>query len=217
MPQFARTALTQKLERSGLLDRLVADARILFRKRLQFLPELKDAEENAITVPLQVGAVHLGYLCISGTRSQSHNEAHRRWLTMACRIFANELSTPSHQSNEVLPASIRLAAQLVRERYDLDLTLGDLASEVGLSREHLSRLFHEALGITFSAYLNEVRLGEAKRRLSLGQESVTDIAYASGFQSLSQFNRRFKSAEGISPRAYRQRFVAATMNEIGPS
>jgi AraC-like DNA-binding protein len=108
-----------------------------------------------------------------------------------------------------VPASIRQAARVIRERHDQPLPLGEVAAAVGLSRERLSRLFHESLGITFSDYLNEVRLGEARRRLAAPKVSITDIAYASGFQSLSQFNRRFKSAEGISPSAYHRRMTTA--------
>jgi AraC-like DNA-binding protein len=92
----------------------------------------------------------------------------------------------------------------VRERHDAPLSLGDIAEEVGLSRERLSRLFHETLGITFSDYLAEVRLGRARQLLAEGSSPVTEIAFASGFQSISQFNRRFLQAEGVSPSEYRR-------------
>ena len=193
----------------GLLDRLVTDARILFRKRLDFSETPQEApNEGRIGVTLRVGAVELGYLSIPGSARPGRNEAYRRWLEMACRVFAEELNAPGPSAAEALPASVRKAARIIRDRYDQPLSLGDVAAAVQLSRERLSRLFHESLGITFSSYLNEVRLGEARRRLRESKQSVTTIAYASGFQSLSQFNRSFKQAQGMSPRNYREREAA---------
>jgi len=205
MPQYARHSILQKLERSGLLDQLANDVRILFHKRLRFSAEGGAGDSARVEVPLTVGATTLGYLSIPGSARPGRNEAYRRWLGTACRVFAHELSSPHSSNSSALPAKITRAARLIRERYQDPLSLGEIAEEVGLSRERLSRLFHESLGITFSDYLKEVRLGHARRRLAEGREAITDIAYASGFQSLSQFNRRFKAAEGMSPSEYRRR------------
>lgn len=205
MPQHARNALNQKLERSGLLDQLANDVRILFRKRMHFASRSTHAEDpSRVEVPLTVGAITLGYVSIPGSEGPGRKDAYRRWLNMACRIIADELSAAQPPATVVLPASITRAARVIRERYQDPLSLGEVAREVGLSRERLSRLFHETLGITFSDYLKEVRLGYARRSLTETPSPVTDIAYASGFQSLSQFNRHFKTAEGMSPSAYRR-------------
>jgi AraC-like DNA-binding protein len=207
MPQYAREALTQRMERSGLLDRLRQDVRMLFRKRLHFdSPETQRTGEWVCT-PLQVGAVTLGYLSLPASQSNERNVAYRHWLEMACQVFAQELGSPHPHATDVLPAKVRRAAQLIRERAGEPVSLGEIAASVELSRERLSRLFHETLGITFSDYLNEVRLGEARRYLAQRTGTITEIAYASGFQSLSQFNRRFRQSEGISPSQYRKRHL----------
>ncbi|MFP4069781.1 MAG: helix-turn-helix domain-containing protein [Opitutales bacterium] len=197
------------MQRSGWLDRLGADARILFHKRLRFQAETSSKAENRVEVPLQVGAVLLGYLSIPASLRSERNQAYRRWLEMACRVFADDLSSPHPRASDVLPAKITRAARLMRERFQDHLSLGEIAGEVGLGRERLSRLFHESLGITFSDYLNELRLSEARRRLAEGSDRITEIAYSSGYQSLSQFNRRFKAAEGLSPGQYRKRFAGS--------
>jgi len=208
MPQFVRKALIHRMERSGLLDRLRNDVRVLFRKRLKF-NELPDSESpERLQIRMRVGATTLGYLSIPASARPERNEAYRRWLEMACRVFAEELGSPHPHATDVLPAKITRAARFVREHHRENLSLAAVAGHVGLSRERLSRLFHESLGITFSDYLNEVRLGEARRRLAAGREAITDVAYSSGYQSLSQFNRRFKAAEGLSPRDYRKRFAS---------
>jgi transcriptional regulator GlxA family with amidase domain len=104
----------------------------------------------------------------------------------------------------VIPEKIIRAIRLVKGSYAEPLLLGDVAAEVELSRERLSRLFHQTIGITFSEYLNEVRLTEARRLLASGGDKITEIAFACGFQSISQFNRRFRATEGMSPSQYRR-------------
>lgn len=54
-------------------------------------------------------------------------------------------------------------------------------------------------------YLSEVRPAEARKQLSGGSARITEIAFACGFQSLSQFNRRFRATEGMSPSEYRKK------------
>ena len=86
--------------------------------------------------------------------------------------------------------------------------LNDLAEELGLSPAAASRYCKEIVGRTFSEYLLELRIREAKRLLSATNRSVTDIALDSGFQSQASFFRLFKSQVGCSPQAYRSRTSA---------
>lgn len=205
MPQFARDALIQRIDRSGLLDRLATDVRVLFRKRLRFQPTAPKVSESLISSPLKVGAVALGFLTLAASKKRERNVAYQHWLEMACNELANELNRPHSQGPDVLPAKIVRAIWLIKEAYHEPLSLGDVAKQVGLSRERLSRLFHETIGITFSEYLGEVRLTEARDQLSGSSHRITEIAFACGFQSLSQFNRRFRATEDISPSEYRRK------------
>jgi AraC-like DNA-binding protein len=205
MPKLAREALIQRMERSGRFDQLSNDARILFHKCLRFDSAHDPLKGVFITAPLQVGAVTLGYLSLPTSVSEERNRAYRHWLEMACNVLAQELSSPHPQKADVLPAKITRALRLIKERHHDPISLAEISSQVELSRERLCRLFHETLGITFSDYLNEVRLAEARQRLATQSESITKVAFNSGYQSLSQFNRRFRSAEGVSPTNYRKR------------
>ncbi|WP_342729314.1 helix-turn-helix transcriptional regulator [Bradyrhizobium sp. B097] len=58
-------------------------------------------------------------------------------------------------------------------------------------------------GTTFGKLLMEIRLSLAARRLSLGEERISEIAYSCGFASLPHFSRVFKSRFGVAPRVYR--------------
>lgn len=204
MPRFAREVLIQRLYHSGLLDRLQTDVRVLFRKRLWLLMPEEPVPEDSIDVPLVVGAVHLGHLGFKASAHKERNDAYLRWLQMATRVFAEELSAPQPSSAAAIPSKISRAARLIRERHREDLSLAGIASAVELSRERLSRLFHETLGITFSEYLIQVRLASARKLLDESDDPITEVAFESGFQSLSQFNRNFAKYEGMSPREFRK-------------
>lgn len=204
MPKLALQLLQRRLERSHLLDQLAADARVLFRKRLRFHPRGEKLPEQSVEVDLLVGAVLLGKLSLTPLPDRLESDAYRRWLNLVARDLAEHLSAPHGHAREVLPARIAAATRIIRARHGDALSLEEVATTVGLSRERLSRLFHETLGITFSEYLNHARLETARRQLRETKKSVTEIAFASGFQSLSQFHRRFKATENKSPSSYRE-------------
>jgi AraC-like DNA-binding protein len=204
MPRIAREILLKRLYHSGLLDRLQTDVRVLFRKRLWLLMPEETLPSDSIDVPLVVGAVHLGHLGFKASAQTERNEAYLRWLQMASRIFADELSAPQPNTASAIPSKIARAARLIRERHREELSLADIADSVELSRERLSRLFHETLGITFSEYLIQVRLASARQLLNESDAPITEVAFESGFQSLSQFNRNFAKYERQSPREFRK-------------
>lgn len=209
MPRLALQLLHRRLDRSHLLNELAADARILFRKRLRFHPDGEAFDGQQFGVELLVGAVSIGRLSLTPAPGKLEKQAYLRWLKLVAQDLAEHLSSPHGHAREVLPARIAEAAKIIRVRHQEQLSLGDVASAVGISRERLSRLFHETLGITFSAYLNHARLETARKLLRRTKKPVTEIAFLSGFQSLSQFNRRFKSAESKSPSAYRAEALEA--------
>ena len=80
-----------------------------------------------------------------------------------------------------------------------DLGLPAVARHCGVSEGHLSRLFHHATGLTFREYVTQVRAEHARALVLHTSRGITEIAYESGFQSLSQFHRVFRKAYGTSP------------------
>jgi AraC-like DNA-binding protein len=83
------------------------------------------------------------------------------------------------------------------------LTLDELAASAGLSRAHLARLFADTFGIPPHQYLVRLRLDQAKRALAAG-ESVTEVCYQVGFESLGTFSSSFKRRTGMSPRQWQR-------------
>jgi AraC-like DNA-binding protein len=82
----------------------------------------------------------------------------------------------------------------------------EAARRAHLSVSAFSRFFKKSLGRTFSEYVNELRVGQACRLLIESDKSVAEIAFGSGFENLSNFNRRFRALKGISPRQYRGKY-----------
>ena len=88
------------------------------------------------------------------------------------------------------------------------LTLQDLAEEVNIPTNHLSQVINEQLGQTFYDFINKHRVKEFKQRVSQpGAKHYTliSIAYDSGFNAKSSFNRIFKKFEGCTPTQYMKR------------
>lgn len=79
----------------------------------------------------------------------------------------------------------------------------------GLHPNYAMGLFREAFGTTMSNFILQHRISHAQRLLVTTDDAVIDIAFASGFQSLSRFNEAFKKACGSSPRDYRNAHCVA--------
>ena len=79
-----------------------------------------------------------------------------------------------------------------------------LARLAGMSSTSFHRFFRQSMGCTPVAYINDLRLANIAHRLLESADSVAEIAFAEGFNNLSNFNRLFKRHFGRSPREYRQ-------------
>ncbi|WP_035608958.1 AraC family transcriptional regulator [Haloferula sp. BvORR071] len=84
-----------------------------------------------------------------------------------------------------------------------DFSHAELADLVGTSPSGLSHYFKRTVGCTLSSFVAEVRVGQACRQLILTDKPVSEIAFGSGFETLSSFNAWFRRLRGISPRDFR--------------
>ena len=82
--------------------------------------------------------------------------------------------------------------------------LDDVADHMSMSPSAFSRYFKRTMGKTYSHFVNELRVGKACRTLLETDQPIAEIAYESGFNNLSNFNRRFKELRGVSPRRFRE-------------
>jgi len=85
---------------------------------------------------------------------------------------------------------------------DPDLSIDSLSRQLGVSRHHISQVLNERFQLTYSDYMNDLRLAEAKSRLQnvkYNHFTIAAIAMDSGFNSVSNFNELFKKKFGKTP------------------
>lgn len=82
--------------------------------------------------------------------------------------------------------------------------LVDVAAVVPLNRTYLSRIFNEGMGVSFTDYIRDLRMAEAKRLLAENPDApIAAIAERCGFAGHSSFHRAFVQATGMKPSDFR--------------
>lgn len=93
----------------------------------------------------------------------------------------------------------------IQANYRRPITEGDIAQEVGISSRTMSRYLRAELGTSFLKYLRKYRVIVAIKKLIENRESITDIAYSVGFESLTVFSNSFYRVTGCRPSQFLQK------------
>ena len=105
--------------------------------------------------------------------------------------------------NRAEPVAIWKARKFIEEHSSEELSLTNVARAVNMNANYLSENFKQVTGINFVEYVARTRFKIACDLLRNPNVRISEIAFAAGFQSLSQFNRVFKRFSGKSPTRYR--------------
>ncbi|MCY9669182.1 AraC family transcriptional regulator [Paenibacillus alginolyticus] len=92
----------------------------------------------------------------------------------------------------------------IEQHYAGHITLQDLAKQSYYSPYYISKVFKECFGFTFTEYVQQLRLREAKRKLLETQDSVVEIGRSVGYTDKTQFFRLFKQSFGMTPQQLRK-------------
>lgn len=103
------------------------------------------------------------------------------------------------QSNNAIDPVIHY----IDQNYNKNITLEELAQIAHFSSPYLSKVFHQATGLTIKTYITLKRIENAKHLLKNSKLSIQEIAVSCGFPNLSHFDRVFKQQTGMSPVSYR--------------
>lgn len=121
-------------------------------------------------------------------------------------IFGNKLEQPAplQKSDN---ARERLRAFLMSASPDMlaEMNFEELARIACCTPRHLSRIFYELIGMSFCDKRAEIRLGRARELLATSKSKVVEVAFESGYKSLSLFNQMFTRRFGVSPGKWRQK------------
>lgn len=108
---------------------------------------------------------------------------------------------------QVYLQEISPVAHYIEEHYMEAISMVEMANLAGLSSTHFNRRFQQLLRMTPMQYLRTIRVQAAQKLLTTSSRELADIALDVGFTDQSHFTKRFREATGITPAAYRKRFV----------
>jgi AraC-like DNA-binding protein/quercetin dioxygenase-like cupin family protein len=110
--------------------------------------------------------------------------------------FTHELN---HSHNE----RINIVYKFIEANYHRKISLSDIAGMVNMSEEYFSRFFKKIMKKSFFEFLNEYKINKACKLLIETDKQISEICYASGFESIPFFYRQFKKFKTCQPKNYR--------------
>lgn len=122
------------------------------------------------------------------------------WLVKVLDRFTESIYNIGRSQNAIIYEAI----DYIKKNYRRDLILEEVAKYVHLSPNYFSKLFKDEVGMSYTDYLNKLRVEESKKYLTRLDLNILDVALMVGFQDQSYFTRVFKKYEGISPGQFRK-------------
>ena len=126
-------------------------------------------------------------------------------LLAGCEHYQMLSATTSAQSgDESSIERTNRAVDYIFAHYGRELSLEEVAEHLGMKPTYFSRVFKQATGRSFVEFVNRLRISKSCELLAEGDRPVTEVCFASGFNNLSNFNRRFQQLKGMTPSHYRR-------------
>jgi AraC-like DNA-binding protein/quercetin dioxygenase-like cupin family protein len=110
--------------------------------------------------------------------------------------FSYELN---HRYNE----RINIVYKFIEMNYHKRISLSDISKLINMSEEYFSRFFKKIMKKSFFEFLNEYKINKACKLLIETDKQISEICYASGFESIPFFYRQFKKFKNCQPKNYR--------------
>lgn len=139
-------------------------------------------------------------------------EMETRLRRLGVTIEADQSGHVSRSPAKVQAGGLNKVEQIVcyiAQSYLEPITVTDIGKAVGMHPNSAMRLFKKVFGTTLIDHITHHRIFHAKRLLATSDQKIVDVAYSSGFSSISRFNEAFRRASGCTPRAYRVQHIGA--------
>ncbi len=121
----------------------------------------------------------------------------------------NLLSSPGY--NNVFKggdaAKMSMVHEYVMSNFKTKIALDEIATMLNMTTTSFCRYFKPRANKTFSRFVNEIRIGHARKLLLEDNFNISQISYECGFNTLSNFNKQFKTIANMSPLEYRKLFL----------
>jgi len=128
-------------------------------------------------------------------------------LNLLCSTRNYELLTsPGYTNNYQLKDNDRMDKILkyVFDNFNQEILLHAAAEMTNMNKQAFCRYFKNRTQKTFVTFVNEVRIGHACKLMAQSDQQISELAYSCGFNSLSNFNKFFKLAKGVTPKEYKK-------------
>lgn len=99
------------------------------------------------------------------------------------------------------------AVGYILQHYARELSLDEVARQMGMSATQFSKHFKRVAGHRFVDFVNQLRVNKASELLAQGELPITDICFDVGYNSIANFNRRFLDIKGMTPSEYRKTYL----------
>ncbi len=110
----------------------------------------------------------------------------------------------NRKEKENLGLTVKRTINMIHEFYKDGITLDEIAGKLGITPEYLSTQFQKEMGLNFSAYIRNYRIGKAKLMLIGSSMKVYEIAAEVGYSDPKYFSRVFRQVTGQKPDEYRK-------------
>lgn len=129
-------------------------------------------------------------------------------VEVAKTTMEKDLPLRAYQQISISPHKDKTKSELLNylatEYSNPELNVELVVNTLGINRNKVNEILKDELGLTFTSYINKLRLTESARLLKVYQdESIAQIAYKVGFNNVTYFNKLFKSTYGCSPKQYK--------------
>ena len=116
------------------------------------------------------------------------------------KLLSTTESSQFYQAKD--SATFQKILNYIFDNLEQEISLDIISKKVFMSKSSFCKYFKKRTKTTFTDYVNKLRITKAARLLSESDLTVSEICFASGFNSLSYFNRQFQKQKKISPKAY---------------
>lgn len=138
------------------------------------------------------------------TRPNGYQLGIKGYLFQLLFDLVNISQTRERSTNQKSVEKVKLILSYVRDNYRHNISIEEIAQVCYYSKSHFMKFFKESMGMSFTHYVNDYRLGIASQRLLTSEDSVLEVAEKTGFDNLSYFTRLFKRKYKMTPGQFRK-------------
>ncbi len=161
----------------------------------------KSIESGKFSLPEEIRS-YLAYATPNAEQNPDEFAAKSLFFPLVSEFLKTCTSAVLHNNRHTL--SVRKIVDYIHENLTEKITLSSVSQALGISSAAISEILREYTGITFTDFVNNLRLEKAVHLLHDCDISITEAAYTSGFGSIRNFNRIFYDTLGITPSEYKK-------------